>query len=124
MKRDMSLVRKILFWAEDQPTGCISANPQFGGISEETIGYHVYLMKQAGLVDAADATTLGSSSPYAILLEITWDGHDFADAIRDDALWKKATISVLKEGASFSFQLLKDWLVMEGRQKLGLNLPG
>jgi hypothetical protein len=120
MKRDMSLVRKILNWAVDQPNGCLGGNPEFEGISDELIGYHVYLMDQAGLVQAAGATTLGSSSPHSILLEVTWAGHDFADAARDDVLWKKATISILKDGASFSFELLKEWLKMEAKQKLGL----
>jgi hypothetical protein len=63
-------------------------------------------------------------SPHAILSEVTWQGHDFADAARDDVLWKRATVSILQTGASFSFELLKEWLKVEARQKLGLSLPG
>lgn len=121
MKRDMTLVRKILHWAIDQPGGCLGNNPEFDGFSEEEIGYHVYLMDQAGLVQAAGATTLGSSSPHGILLEVTWAGHDFADAAKDEQLWKKASTTVLREGASFTFELLKEWLKSEAKLKLGLS---
>jgi hypothetical protein len=121
MKRNMTLVRRILNWAIEQPDGCLAGNPDFGeDFTDETIGYHVYLMDQAGLVQAAGATTLGSSSPHGILLEVTWAGHDFADAAKDDQLWKKASTTILKEGASFSFELLKEWLKIEAKLKLGL----
>lgn len=49
------------------------------------MAYHVYLLRQAGLVDAAVRNVTGLPSPNAILNSVTWSGHDFADAAREAA---------------------------------------
>jgi hypothetical protein len=120
MKRDMNLAREILAWAIEQPHGYVNGNPEITGHTEEEVGYHVYLLHQAGLVNAANRNVSGLPSPNAQLTSVTWSGHDFADAARDDAIWRKATKTVLKEGASFTFDLLKQWLRSEAQQRLGL----
>jgi hypothetical protein len=110
MKRDMSLIRKILLWAIEQPQGYLTANPTLDDYSDEQIAYHVWLMQQAGLVYAIERKSFGLSSPHAIISSVTWEGHDFADSAKNDALWKKAVSIVLNEGQSFTFDLLKSWL--------------
>ncbi len=90
MKRDVDLVRKILMACTDHEHGHAPRDLAIEGYSEEQIGYHVYLMMQAGLVDGADVTTMGSSSPEAVLNSITWAGHEFLEASRDERLWSKA----------------------------------
>ena len=89
MKRDMDLVRKILMACADHEHGSAPAL-QVGGYSDEQIGYHVYLMMQAGLVEGADITDLACQSPQAMLTSVTWEGHEFLEASRDDGLWTKA----------------------------------
>lgn len=42
-----------------------------------------------------------------------WAGCEFVDAIRDDTLWQKAKVNVLRPGMSFTFDVLKDWLKTE-----------
>lgn len=121
MNRDMNLVRAVLRSAVDCPHGIIGENPKIEGYDDECIAYHVYLMAQAGLVKAANVTFGESRSPQALLDEITWAGYDFADAAADDAIWKKASVTVLRHGASFTFDLLKEWLKAEAKTKLGLS---
>jgi hypothetical protein len=41
-------------------------------------------------------------------------------SISGNQLWKKASPTILKDGASFNFELLKEWLTMEAKKKLGL----
>lgn len=120
MKRDMSLVREILVWADNQEHGYVRGNPKIDGYSEEEIGYHVYIMDKAGLVKATDITSYGDKSPNALLLELTWDGHEFLSAARDDTIWAKAKNTVLKTTSSITFALLLEWLKAEGRKQLGL----
>jgi hypothetical protein len=36
-------------------------------------------MTQAGLVEAAELKAMGIDGPIAILLRLTWAGHDFVD---------------------------------------------
>ncbi|MBX3629336.1 MAG: DUF2513 domain-containing protein [Nitrosomonas sp.] len=106
----MSLVRKILLWAIDQPNGYMPKNPSFEEYTDEQIGYHIWLMEQAKLINAIEQGAISSKSPQSIIVSVTWDGHDFADAAKNDVLWKKALNIVLNEGQSFTFDLLKSWL--------------
>lgn len=120
MQRDINLIREILLWATNQDSAGFYQNPTIDGYAENQIGYHVYLMSQAGLVEAADTTTNDSDGPEAILLNLTWAGHDFVDAAKDSTVWSKAKSQVLSSGASFTFDILKDVLAMVARGSLGL----
>ena len=120
MKRDMNLVREILIWIENQEHGYVNGNPSIESYSEEEIGYHVYLMYQADLVNAADTTSQGDKSPNALLLGVTWAGHEFLEAAKDDTIWAKAKNTVLKSSAGIAFDVLLEWLKAEARKNLGL----
>ena len=120
MKRDMNLVREILVWAENQKDGRVTNNPVIKGYSDEEIAYHVYIMDEAGLVKAHDMTSGGDKSPNAVLLQLTWNGHEFLSAAKDDTIWTKAKNTVLKTTTSITFDLLLEWLKAEGRKQLGL----
>lgn len=95
-------------------------NPSFEEYTDEQVGYHVYIMWQAGLVEAIDVSTNGDPGPAAILSSVTWDGHDFLDAAKDNTVWEKAKKNVLSSGASFTFDLLKELLVLWAKGPLGL----
>lgn len=110
MKRDMDLVRKILFAMEKSETGFIQGKIKIDGYSEEEVGYHVYLMNEAGLLLGLDVTHLGSSSPEAIPSMLTWDGYDFLDACRDEGRWKKAK-GVISDIGGASFDVVKMVLI-------------
>ena len=120
MKRDMNLVRKILQWAEQQEHGFTGGNPKFDNISEEVIDHHIYLMNDAGLIDAVDSTNLSSTSPTALMSNISWRGHEFLDASRDETIWNKAKDTILKPAAGVAFDVLLEWLKIETKKKLGL----
>mgnify|MGYP000892647161 CR=1 FL=1 len=120
MKRDLNLVREILLWATAQDGGYVSGNPSLPDYTDDQIAYHVHLMWQAGLVDAADATHLQSPGPSAILLSVTWAGHDFIDAAKDASLWEKAKTRIVASGGSFTFDLLKEVLSSLAKAQLGL----
>jgi hypothetical protein len=107
MKRDMDLVREILLKAEARENGYVNDVPEISGYSEDQVGHHVYLMWQASLVQAADASSSDSDSPTAILISITWSGHDFLDSIRDPEIWKQ-TKDIARQAGGFSFELLGD----------------
>lgn len=86
----MDLVREILLKAITEPHVHTNGNPSIEGPSNEQVGYHVWLMEQVGLVHAIIPRNLTSESPYVILVSLTWDGHDFADAAADGKIWNKA----------------------------------
>jgi hypothetical protein len=110
MKRDPDLVRQICFAVEDLEPG--QYLQEVDGVDESAFAHHVALMIDAGLVSGDVVQMLGSTA-HAHVERLTWTGHDFADAARSDTLWKKAKDNVIKPGASWSFDLLKEWLKAE-----------
>lgn len=113
MKRDPDVIRSIALATEDlKPGEVLSSIPNIDG---HTFAHHVRFMQDAGLVDARVQSFLGSEPPAAAVLRLTWDGADFLDAARSDTLWAKAKNSVIAPTASWTFDILKDWLKEEIR---------
>ena len=116
MRRDMDLIREILMATE------ANRDIDTTGFSAEEVWNHVRLLKQGGYIDALVAA---HQPPFPFkIFALTWDGHEFLDAMRDDTLWKKAKENVLKPGASWTAKLLFDWLKVEIKQRLIGGNPG
>ncbi len=101
MKRDMDLVRKLLEAVEstvEEQDGI----PVLEGFSESEVDYHIVLLMEAGLVhgNRDEVGALGFS-------RLSWDGHEFLDAARDDDTWEKAKSLATKKGGSLSFEAMK-----------------
>ncbi len=126
MKRDIELVREILLWMEAQAEGR-NVNTWKFDIPERTqkeIGYHAYLMHQAGLIIAYDGTPIEADTPNWIPSMITWAGHEFIAASRDNGLWEKAKKHVIGPAVGISFTLLLEYLKEEGKRHLGIGGAG
>lgn len=103
MKRDMELVREILIFIDEYPHGFLPRSIRIEGYSDEKIGYHCYLMEQAGLIHARDQTTQADLSPNWVATSMAWKGHEFLDDARDQNSWRQAKEVVGKLGdASFA----------------------
>lgn len=123
MKRDMDLIRRIVLAVQDLPLGqgretCVLNGLE--GIDPLEFGAHVQLLEEAGLVMAAVQGGEKRPAANAVVFRLTWAGHEFADSIRDDTLWKKAKDHVLKPSASWTFSVLGEFLKAEVRRRLGL----
>ncbi len=119
MKRDADLVRRICLTMQDQPPG--REIMELPGVDDETVAEHVRLLIDAGLVEGSVCPMLGAP-PRWLVQRLTWAGQDFADAARSETLWHKAKESVLKPGALWTLDLLKEWLkaqVAQGFAPLG-----
>lgn len=121
MKRDMELVRKILFALEE----CESAwGPeeefQVEGHSDEEVSYHVNLLYQAGLIEAQDVSSLGPDGYCWLPRSLTWQGHEFLEASRDETRWKNTKKKVLDAGGGMIFSVLKDALVEGAKAAIGI----
>lgn len=118
MKRDMDIVRKIVLALRDSEKMLNKVE----GVGDSEYLMHAQLLIEAGLADGTASKTIHNGAyPMAVMLfRLTWAGHDFADAIDDDTLWKKAKDNVIKPGVSWSFGLLGEWLKMEAKTRLGI----
>ena len=121
MKRDMDLIRSILQRVEscEDPHG-LEHMPEIDGYSQAQVSYHIKLLHDAGLVEAQIADGFETVYPDFLSINLTWTGQDFLDAAKDDTLWKKAKETVIKPGASFTFDLLLAWLKTQVAIALGL----
>ena len=105
MKRDMDLVRKILFKLE-KDEGIGSNNFSIEGYDWKTINFHIYLMNEAGFLEAVDISSHGDMFER-IPRNITWQGYEFLDLIRKDNAWNKAKDQMKKTGGMAFEVLLK-----------------
>ncbi len=116
MKRDMDLVRLILLEIEksgEDPRSAIRL--QLQNYTSEQVSYHVMILNDAGLIEAYNLSTLGTGSIWRPK-RLTWSGHEFLDAARNDSIWNKAK----EKATSMNFELLKELLLVMTRQQLEL----
>lgn len=130
MKRDMDLVRKILFVmeADEKQIEFTGYSPiKVEGYKREIVSYHMKIMAQAGLlhVDLVESMTAlieGFQTPKneTTYYSISWEGHEFLDAARDNKRWEKAK-GVMNQVGGFVFDVGKQLLVQYLKQELNLT---
>jgi hypothetical protein len=105
----MDLVRELLRRIEEHPEAELPDRLQFDGKTEEEVSYHVMLAYEAGFIEALDASS--TSGIDWMPQRLTWEGHEFLEATRDDGLWKKAKDTTLSKGGGLTLDVLKAVLV-------------
>ncbi len=116
----MELIRKMVLAIEDAPQGYAPDDLGIEGYPPEQIDYHTYLLLDARLADGERIDTMESDGPAAKLMNLTWAGHEFADAARDETRWKKAMAVVQEKGGSVTLSVLTQLLTALMRGALGL----
>jgi hypothetical protein len=105
MKRDMDLVRDILFELEKQDGSGSWMKVALEGRSENEINYHLLLLKDAGFMEAA--VLQDGVRSIVQPLRLTWSGHEFLNAARSSKLWEGAKEFVLKTTGTLTLEGLK-----------------
>lgn len=106
MKRDMELVRKILFELEKQ----VIPNTRFTieGYNPSLVGYHCDIMHKAGLIKRFHANGPSNNLYMMVFADgLTWEGHDLLDKIRDDGTWKKTVKTIKEKGLDTSIKTIE-----------------
>ncbi len=109
MKRDMDLIRKILFALVEKPHTDEHHKIEIEGFSEEDISYHVKLLAEAGLIEAVNYSKHSRSRWRPVSL--TWEGHDFLEAAKNETIWNKAKAVITEKGSGLVFDVLKATLI-------------
>jgi len=108
MKRDWDTIREILTTLEKTTTSCNTLQlSDFPSEQAESISYHTELLIEAGLIDGEMTKSMGRNVPEFLITRLTWNGHEFLDAINNDTVWEKTKKSFSKSGISMSFDLIK-----------------
>jgi hypothetical protein len=115
MKRDMNLIRLLLLETEGE-----DPKPDLSAYTEEQRVYHSALLIEAALVHGAILPD-GRGQPAGTgVLRLTWTGHEFLDAARNERIWHKAGERITKSGVDVTLSLLKEILNQLLKQSLGL----
>jgi hypothetical protein len=121
VKRDKDLIRKLVLAIEDAPSGYAPNDLAIEGYTPEQIDYHAYLIVDAGLAEGERVDHMQSVGPEVMLRNLTWAGHEFADASRDETRWKKAMGIVQEKSGSVSISVLTE--LLKSLMKGALGLP-
>src|SRR4051812_28519597 len=107
MKRDMDLVRDILLFLEERKSPSSIKPDAFPmeGRSASDIQYQLNLIYQAGLINGEPTKSSTSDRLISVLpFDLTWQGHEFLDTVRDPEIWRKAKAGAASAGtASIEF---------------------
>lgn len=106
MKRDMNLVRELLFLAESDGNNAELCK-KYG---REIVAGHAAILVDAGLVVGAIANGSGGKPVASDIIRLTWAGHEFLDNARNDTIWKKALSMIKDKSISVSFDVLTSLL--------------
>ena len=118
MKRDMDLARQIMLELEETPYGGDLLSINIDGRNDAEITYHVMLLAEAGLIEARNLSAYDGIRWTPTRL--TWQGHDFLDAAKNETIWQKAKKYVQDKGGAVTFEVLKAVLAQTALKQVGL----
>ena len=104
MKRDMDLARRILEGIEASPFDGGEAELNFPDVAADAIQYHLLLLTEAGLIETIDVSSM--SGARFIPTRLTWTGHEFLEAARNETLWQRAKSTVQSKTGGLAFDVL------------------
>jgi hypothetical protein len=116
MKRDMDLARQILLQIEAAPSPDSLVSVTSPNHTETEVSYHVMLLEEAQLIKAHDFS--GDSGIRWEPIRLTWAGHEFLEAARNDTRWERAKALMREKVGGIVFSLLKEVLIKLATQDL------
>jgi hypothetical protein len=87
--------------------------------TDQQIGYHALLLLESGLADGIDITVQGGE-PSGRILRLTWEGHDFLEAAKEQSRWEDAKRLIFEKVGSASLQVWTAVLSQLTMKSLGL----
>jgi hypothetical protein len=104
MKRDWELMRAILEALEQmEGTDQVLRPDQVEGFDREQVAYHMWLLYQAGLIEARCRDNVGMKID-CVAFRLTWDGHELLDKIRPVSVWKSIVRIAREKGVELSYE--------------------
>ena len=118
MKRNLDLIREILIFIEDS-NGPVNSSfeIEIPEITYEELCYHLKLMYQADMISYQNSTTFDHEQ-YS-LIEMTYNGHEYLDKIRDVAIWSKVKEKLGSFVNSIGFDVIKSIAVKVAERMIG-----
>jgi hypothetical protein len=124
MKRDPKLIRALLHAIEAKSDSAHrkAEDIPIEGFDRGQVSYHLRLLYEAGFV-SGESIRSKSSLDRVIdfwVFDLTWQGHEFLAAARDNGTWRTVLDRVGGEVASVPFSVLTALLIDEAKKRVGL----
>ena len=108
MKRDMDLVRRIMFKVEEAD-GPVSVDDVHAMCSNrERAVFHIELLAAHGLIRTSMRRVSGPEKASGTIDGLTWEGFDYLDAIRSDAVWSRSKEAIAETVGEASLSVVKE----------------
>jgi hypothetical protein len=111
----MDLIRLLLFQIEGEES------PDLAGYTREQILYHKRLLIEAGLAHGRVMEKGGGEPTSVAATRLSWEGHEFLDAARNQSLWNKANEIISRVSVSVTFPIVKEILTSLLKEQLGIK---
>ncbi len=126
MRRDMGLIREIMFKLEAWPMGMGDAlvmtpedmQAEFPERGLAEINHHMDLIHSAGFIDDGGHPSSGPMFGF-LFMGLTMRGHDFIDSVRSPDVWTR-TQGVAAKVGTVSLSILIEIAKAEAKKMLGL----
>jgi hypothetical protein len=97
---------------EDSSVDKALSNIQIDGYENDEIAYNISLLKSAGFIEGEILYEIGSVVPSAYMIfGMTWLGHEFLDACRNEGIWAKAKEKLRIIGNDVPLEVIKEVLI-------------
>ena len=107
MKRDMDLVRKIILKIEDEYESTALLNIKIEDYTVEQIAAHCKMLYEAGLISSCDIKYANNNIYIFSVGNLTWEGYEYLELIRDDSIWKKVKDTAKNQGIPLMIDTVK-----------------
>ena len=105
MKRDPDFIRQLLLAVEQQEEPFETKDMTLPDYDSDQVMYHAEILSEAGLFVGEDVSTMGI--PNVLIRRMTFEGHEFLDAIRSPSVWRKTRDLVTRAGGGFAMDVVK-----------------
>ena len=120
MNRNWDTIRDVLIATESLEQDETLSLRDFDSGRASEISYHVELLAESGLLNVTLKKRIGKGPKDFFIRRLTWAGHEFLDAIRDESVWSKTKSKIMSKGGSMTFDLVKDVAISIIKSALGL----
>lgn len=122
MKLDLELVRNILIAVVYTPANQSAGAIMVSRVDEATVLEHLELLAQRGFIEARMVRSgmAGDRILSATVERMTWEGHYWLAAARNDTVWHKTMKLIKEKGGGVAFEVIKPLLIQVAGQHLGL----
>lgn len=101
----MELVRKIML--EVEKADDVIYNLKIDNYTADLVSYHCHMLDECRLINGYSAYYSNDELEEFSVGQLTWDGHDFLEKIRDDSLWGKTKDVIKKKGLPLIIDTIK-----------------